>query len=171
MTTSPVEFPQVGGCGCEQVRYQLTSDPLSVYACHCIDCQTMTGASFFLSMIVRRESIVLLKGEPHPREYSLPDGRQRAAYVCTECLVSLWTEHPGFPDLYTLRAGTLDEASWVRPVAHLFIRSVQPWIAIPPGDLRYEGNPDDLAALFEAWKSRVRTSSGATQRSGPADSA
>jgi hypothetical protein len=32
-----------GGCTCGEVRYRLTSDPLFVHCCHCLNCQRQTG--------------------------------------------------------------------------------------------------------------------------------
>ena len=42
-----------GGCFCGEIRYRFVGDPLTLYACHCTDCQRETGASFVLSMVRR----------------------------------------------------------------------------------------------------------------------
>ena len=149
-----MSFPQPGGCECEKVRYQLTSDPVTVYACHCTDCQTATGASFALSMYVARDAIKLLRGEPQLREFNLSDGRERRAFACAECGASLWGERRNLPELLNLQPGTLDDTSWFRPVGHIWTRSAQPWVTIPPEALRYEMQPEDPLPLVRAWKSR-----------------
>ncbi len=149
-----MSFPQPGGCGCEKVRYPLTSDPVTVYACHCTDCQTATGASFALSMYVARDAIKLLRGEPQLREFSLPDGRERRAFACAECGASLWGERRNLPELLNLQPGTLDDTSWFRPVGHIWTRSAQPWVTISPEALRYKKQPEDPLSLVRAWKSR-----------------
>jgi hypothetical protein len=33
-----------------------------------------------------------------------------------------------------VRCGTLDDTTWVRPTAHFWTRSNQPWITLPEGD-------------------------------------
>jgi len=35
-----------GGCACGAIRYELTADPMIVHACHCRDCQRITGGAF-----------------------------------------------------------------------------------------------------------------------------
>ena len=49
------EFPVEGGCQCGAVRYRLKASPLTVYNCHCKDCQRFTGAAWSMGMIVSDE--------------------------------------------------------------------------------------------------------------------
>jgi len=156
-----MSFPQLGGCGCGKVRYRLTSDPVTVYACHCTDCQTATGSSFALSMYVARDAIRLLRGEPQLREFNLSNGRERHMFACVECGSCLWGVPRNFPDLLNLQPGTLDDTSWFRPVAHIWTRSAQPWVTIPPNTLRYEKQPEDPLPLVRAWRSRSEVASPA----------
>ena len=144
-----------GGCSCERVRYDLVADPITLYACHCTDCQTETGTSFALSMFAHRDSIVLTRGEPRPSEYLLPDGRERRSQRCPDCNVVLWGNPRRFPELLNLQPGTLDDTTWLRPVGHIWTRSRQPWVAIPADALCYESQPEDILPLVRAWKNRA----------------
>jgi hypothetical protein len=150
-------LPQRGGCLCGDVRYRLTDEPLTLYACHCTDCQRQTGTSFVLSMFVKRAALELERGEL--REYSLemPDGRPKNGRFCGRCSTRLWGEPARFPELAVLRPGTLDDTSWVHPIGHIWTRSAQPWIRLPAESLRFEGQPDaeGVAALVRAWKERL----------------
>jgi hypothetical protein len=47
-----------------------------------------------------------------------------------------------------VRGGTFDDTSWLRPTAHLWTRSAQPWIALPEGDRKFETQPADMMAFF-----------------------
>ena len=154
-----MSVPQLGGCECAEIRYRLTSDPVTLYACHCTDCQTATGSSFALSMFVTRDSIELLQGEPQLREFDLPDGRKRRAFVCPRCGTQLWSDRRRLPNLLNLQPGTLDDTSWFQPIGHIWTRSAQHWVTIPPDALRYEKQPDDPLPLVQAWKSRDARSS------------
>jgi hypothetical protein len=40
-----------------------------------------------------------------------------------------------------VRSGTLDDTSLLRPTAHFWTRSKQPWIALPEGDQIFETQP------------------------------
>jgi hypothetical protein len=44
--------PYTGGCVCGATCYRLTAEPLTLYACHCTDCQKRSGSAFGLSMWV-----------------------------------------------------------------------------------------------------------------------
>ena len=57
-----VEFPQRGACLCGALVYSLGEEPLTLYACHCTDCQRQAGSSFALSMIVRRATLEVVVG-------------------------------------------------------------------------------------------------------------
>lgn len=149
-------FPQHGGCFCGDVRYELRQDPLTLYACHCTDCQRQTGASFVLTMVARREAVEITKGELREYSLELPDGRRKIGRFCGRCSTRILGLPPKFPSLINLRPGTLDDTSWVSPVGHIWTRSAQPWVRIPDGALNFPGQPEaeEFMALARAWKER-----------------
>jgi hypothetical protein len=61
-------------------------------------------------------------------------------------------ERRSVPGALWLRAGTLDDTRWLKPVAHLWTRSAQPWFALPEGARTYETQPDDPAELVRLWQ-------------------
>jgi hypothetical protein len=143
-----------GGCLCGAVRYELAADPLTLYVCHCTDCQTATGSSFVLSMPVPRDAIVLLQGRPELVEADLADGRKKRGNRCPVCATNVWGAPVRFPQLLNLHPGTLDDTRWLEPVGHIWTRSAQPWLRALLGGLCYEGQPDDMLPLIRAWKAR-----------------
>jgi hypothetical protein len=148
--------PYSGGCLCGLIRYRLADEPLTLYACHCTDCQRQSGSSFGLSMIVSRTALDLLQGEPRHHEVTLADGRQKNGTFCGVCATRIWSEPVKFPQVVNVEPGTLDDTSWLRPIAHIWTRSAQPWVAIPPGTLTFEGQPTDPMALINAWWDRSK---------------
>jgi hypothetical protein len=51
----------------------------------------------------------------------------------------------------TVRAGTLDDTSWLRPAAHFWTRSKQPWVVLPDERSHvFEAQPDDIFAFFNS---------------------
>jgi len=138
---------------CGAVRYRLTEEPLTLYACHCTDCQRHTGTSFALSMIVRREALQLVHGEPRAYAVAVP-GPPRRGKFCGECATRLWGEPARFPHIVVLRPGTLDDTTWLDPVAHIWMRSAQPWVSVPTGALTFETQPQDPMALINLWRER-----------------
>jgi hypothetical protein len=47
-----MKLPLGGGCMCGAVKYEILEAPLRVYACHCTDCQRVTGSAFSLGVVV-----------------------------------------------------------------------------------------------------------------------
>jgi hypothetical protein len=48
------------------------------------------------------------------------------------------SEAEAFPGMLILKAGTLDDRSWVKPSAHVWTSSKQDWCAIPAGATVFE---------------------------------
>jgi hypothetical protein len=46
-----------GGCQCKSVRYLLRALPLTLYACHCKECQLQSSSAFGLSMRVSAAAV------------------------------------------------------------------------------------------------------------------
>lgn len=147
-------FPCEGGCACGAVRYRLLEDPLELHVCHCSDCQRVSGSAFVMSMPIRRPSLELLRGETTATSFVTPGGISRREHQCPVCNSRLWSEPKSFPELLTLRPGSLDEKDWLHPIAHIWTASAQPWVKIPEDVLRYEKNPEDVLELVRAWKGR-----------------
>jgi len=53
-----------GGCQCGKIRYRLTGEPLTLYVCHCSDCQTFSGSAFRTGVLVAGDDFRLLEGTP-----------------------------------------------------------------------------------------------------------
>jgi hypothetical protein len=119
-----------GGCACDEVRYRLTSEPLFVHACHCLNCQRQTGSAFVINMLIEADRVEVLRGEPRPVEVPRDDGSSQAIWRCPSCQVALWSLY-GRPDVRFVRAGTLDDPAGVEPDVHIYTRSKLPWVAIP----------------------------------------
>src|SRR5262245_12201022 len=135
--------PYAGRCVCGAVRYRLIAEPLTVYACHCTDCQALSGSAFRLSMPVRRDTLEVVAGIPEELEYSPLGASTKRGRRCGTCSTWLWGEPVRLPQVVVLRPSTLDDRSWFDPVAHIWVRSAQPWVRIPEGTLVFEGQPPD----------------------------
>jgi hypothetical protein len=113
-----------------------------------------------MTLSIHRRSLELLRGEPALISFQTPEGIRRSDRRCGDCGSRLWSEPPRYPEIFGLRPGSLDDKSWLHPIAHIWTRSAQPWVPIPEDGLRYEKSPDDDLELVRAWKRR-----GAAERS------
>jgi hypothetical protein len=145
-----VALPQLGGCLCGAARYSLTGAPLLAYACHCHDCQTRSGAAFTLTLVIQTADIALT-GAVESRRSTTRSGREVDHTSCARCRTRLLGCAPAAPDFASLLAGTLDDASWVRPISQTFVGSAIPW-AVIPGVRHVDWSGFDFIAQGRDWQ-------------------
>jgi hypothetical protein len=148
--------PYAGHCLCGDIHFELRAEPMTLYACHCTDCQRRSAGALRLSMWVERSALHLLSGSPEVRTSVLSSGRQRVSKGCARCDTDLWTEPPESAKLAVLRPGTLVQHREFVPVAHLFVRSALPWLTIPSDAIQYETKPADPKELVRLWREHGR---------------
>jgi hypothetical protein len=119
-----------GGCSCGGVRYRLTAEPLFVHCCHCLNCQRQTGSAFVVNLLIERDRVELLSGEPERVPVPRDDGTEQVISRCPTCRVALFSTYTR-PELLFVRAGTLDDPTGVRPDVHIFTRSKVEWVQLP----------------------------------------
>jgi hypothetical protein len=88
---------------------------------------------------------------------SADSGAEIFCDFCAACGSRLFHGKDSRPEFINLKAGALDDPSWVRPVAHVWTKRRQPWVVIEPGVLTFEAQPADPLALFKAWEARHAT--------------
>ena len=120
-----------GGCSCGNIRYRMTGEPLIVHACHCRQCQRITGSAFVMNGLVRKSDVELLSGTVGKIHFK---DTIHTAFFCPECATYVWSEYKSgrFDDCWFVRVGTLDEPDHFPPSVHIFLESKQPWVTIPP---------------------------------------
>jgi hypothetical protein len=119
-----------GGCSCGAVRYRLTSEPLFVHCCHCLNCQRQTGSAFVVNVLIEADRVEITMGEPQSVGVPRDNGSTQEVLRCPTCAVALYS-HYTYPAVAYVRAGTLDEPASVSPDVHIFTRSKLPWVALP----------------------------------------
>ena len=122
-----------GGCACRAVRYELTERPLIVHACHCLDCQRLTGGAFVINLWIERDFVTLRGVAPRAFELKGGSGRAHEVSFCGRCGTYVWSRYASAGDALFVRAGTLDDPKAVRPDVHIFTRSKLPWLRLPAG--------------------------------------
>jgi hypothetical protein len=126
-----------GGCACGEVRYRLTSEPLFVHCCHCLNCQRQTGSAFVINLILEADRVDLLAGEPQPVDVPRDDGSAQRIWRCATCQVAVYSQYTR-PEFRYVRGGTLDEPRQIAPDVHIFTRSKVAWLTLPEGVPAFE---------------------------------
>ena len=143
-----------GGCQCGQIRYRINGEAYMLYACHCSDCQKQSASAFGMSLIVDTEQIELLQGQDRLRHWETfgDDGTLKRCAFCADCGSRLFHAGEG---RVSVKAGSLDVTGDLNPVAHIWLRSAQPWVTIDTDLVRcFDREPDDEAELERLWCER-----------------
>jgi hypothetical protein len=147
-------MPQAGGCHCGAVRYSLTAPPLMIYNCHCSNCQKITGSAFTVAATVAEAALSFTKGAPKRVEWKADSGNIRFGLFCGDCGSRIANGQAPSIGMLSLRAGTLDDTSWVEPVGDIWTKSAQGWVTF--GALTAEGQPKDYAPFAAAYRAQRR---------------
>jgi hypothetical protein len=126
-----------GGCACGAVRYRLTSEPLFVHCCHCLNCQRQTGSAFVINLLIEADRVELLAGEPQAVDVPRDDGSMQRIFRCPTCQVAVYSEYTR-PEVLFVRGGTLDEPRDVTPDVHIFTKSKVDWVTLPESTPAFE---------------------------------
>ena len=151
-----VELPLVGGCQCGELRYAISQPPLMVYNCHCTNCQTIGGGAFSTPMTVFQASFAFTKGEPRRYEWTSDLGNRRYGSFCGSCGCRIAHGQIPAAGFLSVRAGTLDDTSWVEPVGDIWTRSAQPWVVFAKERVSAEKQPTDYAPFIERFRAQGR---------------
>lgn len=150
-----VTLSQTGSCKCGAIQYSLSGAPLLAYACHCHGCQKATGSAFTLTLVIRTADLEI-EGTPQIVSRASRSGRVVEHSLCPECRGSLFSRAPIAPDYMSIRAGTLDDASWVVPISQSFVESAIPW-AVIPGVRVVPWEEFDYVSLGREWVASAPT--------------
>ena len=142
-----------GGCACGALRYKLTADPLIVHACHCRNCQRLTGSAFVTNIWIEKKFVETVSGVPKSFKLSGGSGNPHEVFFCDRCGTYLWSKYYAAPgDTVLLRVGTLDRPEAIKPDVHIFTRNKLPWLDLPNDVPAFESFYD----LKEVWSAESR---------------
>jgi hypothetical protein len=105
-----------------------------------------------MAMPVMADSFALTRGQPKSWRQMGSSGVAITHWFCGECGGRLYGVKNARNDVVVVRAGTLDDASWLRPIAHIYLQSAQAWERIPNQAERFDIMPEDFAPLSEKWQ-------------------
>jgi hypothetical protein len=131
-----------GGCLCGGVRYDLDAEPAMVVACHCATCQKNTGSAFSLNVGLPADAVAVT-GEALAtfEDRSGASGNPFHRSFCSRCGSPISGRGDAYPGVVFIKAGTLDDASWVKPTAHIWCAEKQPWVVLEEGAAQMAGAP------------------------------
>jgi hypothetical protein len=119
-----------GRCQCGRIRYRVEGEPFGLAVCHCIECQRQSGGAFGMSLAIASSAFKLYSGMLKTFEVKCDSGRIKTCAFCPECGTRIYHQTGNG---MSIKAGTLDDTSWLKPAAHYWTKRKQPWVSIPDG--------------------------------------
>ena len=153
----PKAGDSVGGCQCGALRYRVSGEPMTLYLCHCKDCQKQSASAFGMSLWIDPTKFQLLKGDLSFYLTRGDSGAVKKCAYCNRCGTRIYhsSDQPGA--ILSIKAGSLDDISELLPVAQLWTRSAHRWAIIDPEEIPcFETEPPDDQVLIDLWRKANR---------------
>lgn len=139
-----------GGCLCGAVRYLIKGRPKLSVACHCRDCQYVSGGGPAYAMILAAEDVIITKGAAKEHWVTSAKGNRVARLFCETCGTPLFAKSEKHPEFLPVKPGSLDDPSRFAVQANTWVGSAQQWHCINAALPEFSRDPEmGPTALFE----------------------
>jgi hypothetical protein len=115
-----------GGCACRSFRYDIDAAPLLMAHCQCRDCQEQTGSGH-ASVLAFPRAAVKTTGSATRYDSTADSGKRKTRAFCPVCGTPLYVLLESMPDLFLVKAATLDDPTAFAPQMVLYTDRAQPW--------------------------------------------
>jgi hypothetical protein len=110
------------------VTYTVDAAPVAQAVCHCTECQRQTSSPFSVVVGVPKAAFTVSGDTLASFETRNEDaGVDTQRHFCSACGSPLFSLSPAMPELVFIKAGSLDDSSWVEPGIEVWTSSAQPW--------------------------------------------
>ena len=123
------------------IRYECTAEPITMFNCHCRDCQRASGTAFSAVVYVTAKAFKITKGSP--RDYSTSSeavGHTKRGF-CADCDSRLFGGGTERDKVSMLRAWMI--RSLFKPQMHMCTSDAQPWDQMDPKLPKFEKYPGE----------------------------
>lgn len=134
-----------GSCLCGAVQYTSAADPIMAAVCHCTHCQKQSGTAFSVIVGVPKGALQFTAGKTAVYRDQGSSGLAVNRHFCANCGSPSFSDVAATPQMDWVKAGTLDDTSWVKPAVNVWCESAQSWIGWPEGVPRFPQNPPPAA--------------------------
>ena len=131
-----------GSCLCGAIQYTVQASVTELRACHCTNCQKISGAGGTVNALVATKDFSIVKGMPKRYTKTADSGRVLHRYFCGQCGSGIYSQREVTPERVVVRAGGFDEAPPMKLTAHIWTKSARAWDAIDPAAQQVPGQPD-----------------------------
>ena len=133
-----------GGCLCGAVKFGFEKlNLISAHHCHCIDCQKSTGSGKATILMLPSKAIKM-EGELKFHTTTTASGRNMNRGFCRECGSPVLSFIEEMPEVKFVKAGSLDDSSWLMIDSNFFSSSAHAWSPIDEDIPSFTHNPDQV---------------------------
>ena len=130
-----------GGCECGAIRYECSAEPLMAGHCHCRSCQKASGTGHVSHLMVPKAAVTIT-GDARLYERAADSGTRVRRGFCPNCGAAVYGESSGWPDVLTLRAGSLDDPERFHPGMIVYAAAAPSWDRMDPALPSYARMPE-----------------------------
>ncbi len=143
---------QSGRCQCGKVSYSFDKEKvISAHHCHCKDCQRSTGCGKATIIYVASKNLKI-KGDIKYFDKKGTTGMTIRRGFCQNCGSGVMSYAKQLPLLKFIKAGTLDDSSWLSIDSVFFTKSACSW-DMPSDNIKsYNENPNLIANIKSVIK-------------------
>jgi hypothetical protein len=128
-------------CLCGDIALESTADPMMQANCHCDDCRRAGGGVFASYAFVPAEALTVTKGKPASFEHKSDRGSTMTKYFCPRCGSQLYGMNSANPTRRGVRVGAIEDASWFKPAANVYVSRKLPSTLIDPAAKAFDKMP------------------------------
>jgi hypothetical protein len=103
-----------------------------------------------MSLILPPRQVEFVQGAESLRSWDTPgdDGHIKRCYFCPDCGTRVMHGSDDPSQDVSIKAGSLDDTRGLRPTAHIWLQSAQPWVSVDPSQYAcFDTEPDETASL------------------------
>ena len=100
--------------------------------CHCTDCRKSTGAAFSVAVPFEASGFQVVSGRIGSFAKVSDEGRELTRNFCLDCGAPLFGTSKHLPQTIFVKAGVIDDQSYVLPTHESWCQSKVEWATITP---------------------------------------
>ena len=132
---------RTGSCLCKQVSYSFPTDAVvSAHHCHCEDCRQSTGSGK-ATLILIQDKQLIISGDITYFSVTGTDGSKVSRGFCKTCGSPLISSVEGYEGTKFIKAGSLDDSSWVVINSSFWSDSAVSWSPLDLEKDSFKQNP------------------------------
>jgi hypothetical protein len=132
--------PYTGGCACGAIRYSIAGEPLFSNHCQCRDCQRESGTGHGSYATFARAGVTVT-GDAQKWDMVGDSGNVKTRAFCPTCGLAVYMTFAAMPDIFTIRAASLDEPARYTPQVVTYAARAYDWDHLDSGLTKFETMP------------------------------